>query len=152
VCENTHKVVKIKCHTCGAFLWCKKHKEEVPFCAGKAVAQYKCKCGNSFHDDKYPVCLKCGCKNLHVGYIYFFQENFLGIIKIGYSKHPWLRVHQLNFKMPQNLEILGYMPADGKRDGFYHKMFEEHQYVPNKKEWYNPAPEILKLIKERSIV
>lgn len=82
------------------------------------------------------------------GYIYFIRGECGGIINVGYSKNPEIRLKELQTGCPDTLKILLLIPGDvSTKDEIYHK-FEKQKLIG---EWFKPDPFVLGEIKNLKI-
>jgi len=79
------------------------------------------------------------------GYIYFFQGQCGGAIKIGYSVDPQKRLKELQTGYPDTLKVLLMIPGSENTERALHKHFEASRL---KGEWFRPDPYVIEKIKE----
>jgi hypothetical protein len=91
----------------------------------------------------------CNCDNLtrkkFKGFIYFFQGQSGGAIKIGYSSSPEKRLKELQTGYPDALKILLMIPGDEKTERIIHRQLKEFRL---KGEWFKPDRYVVDKIKE----
>ena len=81
-------------------------------------------------------------------YVYFVQADFTGLIKIGKSVHPSLRLQGLQAENADNLKLIGLMRAQHERtEALLHNQFKKWRLHG---EWFQPATEIFNYISAHS--
>lgn len=78
--------------------------------------------------------------------VYFIQDVASGQIKIGYATDPQGRLYRLQVGNPNELRMLAYLPHPEAADleVHLHSRFSQHR---GRGEWFQPAPELLRLIR-----
>jgi hypothetical protein len=80
------------------------------------------------------------------GWTYFIQAKEGGLIKIGYtSKHPEIRLRDLQIGSPQELTILATIP--GNVETSLHRLFANWRQHG---EWFQACPELVSYIRNNS--
>jgi hypothetical protein len=80
--------------------------------------------------------------------VYFIQDEDSGMIKIGVSEHPELRLRYLKTGNPHALRILGTVASGGYLlERRLHKKFKPHRCSG---EWFAPVPELTAWIKKNA--
>lgn len=87
-----------------------------------------------------PETLDQALKRRATGFVYFAQ-NPLGWIKIGYSKHPHIRVGQLG----RGVRLLALMPGSKEAERAAHRLFEHCCIIG---EWFYLTEDLRSLIEE----
>lgn len=95
--------------------------------------------------DSAPQAEKDSERNGEECFVYFAQEDNDNRIKIGSAKNPKERMNSLGTGVPGNLTLLASTPGDSKIERQIQNKFEKYQI---RKEWFNPAPELIKFIVE----
>jgi hypothetical protein len=73
----------------------------------------------------------------------YFIKNATGYIKIGYSRHPWSRLKQLQTGSSEPLEMLYIVDGDFQTEKYLHNHFSFCHYI---NEWFCPSESLLYLI------
>ena len=79
------------------------------------------------------------------GFLYFFQGQSGGAIKIGYSSSPEKRLKELQTGYPDALKILLMIPGDEKAERVLHQQLKDFRL---KGEWFKPDRYVIDKIKE----
>ena len=77
--------------------------------------------------------------------VYFIQEDGLGFIKIGTSKHLKKRADEINRILPTNVTVLATTSGGHEVEWVIQQRFA---YAGTKGEWFRPVPELLAYIAE----
>jgi hypothetical protein len=81
--------------------------------------------------------------------IYFIQAIDGGLIKIGLTSRPSIRLSQIQVWSPIILRILATMDGDSNVEVALHDRFRRHR---RHGEWFDPDPEILDLIAQHEVM
>ena len=79
------------------------------------------------------------------GFVYFFQGECGGAIKIGYSRDPEKRLRTIQTGYPDTIKILLIIPGTEKTEKILHKQFGKSRL---KGEWFRPDDYVIEEIKE----
>lgn len=130
---------------------CKKHGLEL------RPKQRNCDECNREANRKYWASLRGGvlekkieqtfCKPRGKGFVYFIQADIGNEIKIGFSKSPIKRLHQLQTAATRPLHLLAVMEGGHDLEHALHQRYAQHRTVG---EWFKPAPEIIELIRQHA--
>lgn len=74
----------------------------------------------------------------------YFARRGLGVIKIGHSRRPDLRLKDLQRQNP-TLRLLGAVPSVRQGEAYVHRLFHSARIVG---EWFWPRPNLLSFIEE----
>lgn len=74
------------------------------------------------------------------GFVYFIQMGEGGPIKIGWTRDPWQRIHELQTAQPYRLRLLGVIEGDRHTERRLHRELAEHRV---RGEWFKSAPDVL---------
>lgn len=79
-----------------------------------------------------------------IGYVYFIQdEDEIGLIKIGKADNVEHRLKSLQVGCPMKLKVLAAVSGGAKLEAKLHQKF---QHCRERGEWFNPVPELKRLI------
>lgn len=79
-------------------------------------------------------------------FIYFIQQvDYNGYIKIGVSKHPEKRLHELKVGNPDLLYLIGYCRGNRQDEQKLHSLFSANKISG---EWFEPCLPLLAMIAE----
>ena len=76
--------------------------------------------------------------------VYFIQENGMGAIKIGVSKHAQPRVREMQGSTPHTLALLATVEGGHGVEHALHSLFA-HAHIRG--EWFRPIEELIEYIK-----
>jgi len=78
-------------------------------------------------------------------YVYFIMAREVSRVKIGYSKHPALRMEKMQAHSPCLLELLGEVVAPPHLERQLHTLLFADRHAG---EWFNCTPNVLRVIDE----
>jgi hypothetical protein len=55
------------------------------------------------------------------GFVYFVRDTGTGLVKIGFSENPWLRLCKMQADCPSRLELVGLMEGDRQLESAIHR-------------------------------
>jgi hypothetical protein len=80
----------------------------------------------------------------HNVYVYFIRS--VDSVKVGYSKHPNLRLNALQTANPNRLEMIGYFSGNKYDEEVIHQDLHKHRQYG---EWFNYCEDVQKYIQEK---
>jgi len=83
------------------------------------------------------------------GFVYFIQGVDGGLVKIGWSSDPALRLAKLQMAGPVILRILHTEAGFGPDEAALHERFKDAR---RHGEWFEPVPELMAYIEHRSAI
>lgn len=100
---------------------------------------------------KRVICAKGGPdRDETTGKVYFIQTLAeSGLVKIGYSIHPKVRLRALQSASGHRLRLLHAEPGSMQDETALHRRFAKHR---TEGEWFHPVPELLEYIESRRVV
>lgn len=76
-------------------------------------------------------------------FVYFMRNTENGLIKIGQSHHPSVRLHQIEDQVGARLELLATIPQPVPIEKLLHFKFA---HLQDHGEWFNPGDDLLEMI------
>lgn len=75
------------------------------------------------------------------GFVYAIESH--GAVKIGYTRHPFVRMHALNHASPFPLTLLGFVKGSQQQENALHALLKPYRI---RGEWYRKAGPVLHFI------